>query len=71
MGRRSVSTVADEEIYEVFARHKSADPLHHIGYVSASSPELATMYARSIYDEFMWIEMVVVPRNAMTTVIAI
>lgn len=60
-----------EQIYEVFARRKADQPLHHVGYVSASSPELAGVYARSIYDEFLWIEMVVVPREAVHHVIEV
>ena len=57
------------EVFEVFARRKPEDPLHHIGYVNAPDAELAGVYARSIYDEWNWIEMVVVPRTAMTTVV--
>ena len=57
------------EVFEVFARRKPEDPLHHIGYVNAPDAELAGVYARSIYDEWNWIEMVVVPRAAMTTVV--
>ena len=57
------------EVFEVFARRKPEDPLHHIGYVNAPDAELAGVYARSIYDEWAWIEMVVVPRAAITRVI--
>jgi 1,2-phenylacetyl-CoA epoxidase PaaB subunit len=57
------------EVFEVFARRKPEDPLHHIGYVNAPDAELAGVYARSIYDEWAWIEMVVVPRAAITSVI--
>jgi 1,2-phenylacetyl-CoA epoxidase PaaB subunit len=57
------------EVFEVFARRKPEEPLHHIGYVNAPDAELAGVYARSIYDEWDWIEMVVVPRAAITTVI--
>jgi 1,2-phenylacetyl-CoA epoxidase PaaB subunit len=57
------------EVFEVFARRKPDDPLHHIGYVNAPDAELAGVYARSIYDEWAWIEMVVVPRAAITSVI--
>jgi 1,2-phenylacetyl-CoA epoxidase PaaB subunit len=57
------------EVYEVFARRKPEEPLHHIGYVNAPDTALAGVYARSIYDEWAWIEMVVVPRVAITTVI--
>jgi 1,2-phenylacetyl-CoA epoxidase PaaB subunit len=59
------------EVFEVFARRKPEDPLHHIGYVNAPDAELAGVYARSIYDEWAWIEMVVVPRAAITTVIEV
>jgi 1,2-phenylacetyl-CoA epoxidase PaaB subunit len=57
------------EVFEVFARRKPEDPLHHIGYVNAPDADLAGVYARSIYDEWAWIEMVVVPRAAITRVI--
>jgi 1,2-phenylacetyl-CoA epoxidase PaaB subunit len=57
------------EVFAVFARRKPEDPLHHIGYVNAPDAELAGVYARSIYDEWNWIEMVVVPRAAITTVV--
>jgi 1,2-phenylacetyl-CoA epoxidase PaaB subunit len=59
------------EVFEVFARRKPEDPLHHIGYVNAPDAELAGVYARSIYDEWAWIEMVVVPRAAITSVIEV
>jgi len=59
------------EVFEVFARRKPENPLHHIGYVNAPDAELAGVYARSIYDEWDWIEMVVVPRAAMTSVIEV
>lgn len=59
------------EVFEVFARRKPDDPLHHIGYVNAPDAELAGVYARSIYDEWAWIEMVVVPRAAITPVIEV
>jgi len=54
----------------VLARREYENPLHQVGTVEADDPELARVYARSIYDEFAWIEMVVVPRDTMVTVIA-
>ncbi len=36
----------------------------------ADDVELAKVYARSIYDEFGWIEMVLVPRETIVTVIS-
>lgn len=56
------------QIYEVFARKARQDPLHHVGTVSAAGPELARVYARSTYDEEKWVEMIVVPRQAIVTV---
>ncbi len=34
----------------------------------ADDVELAKVYARSIYDEFSWIEMVLVPRQSIVKV---
>lgn len=55
-------------IYEVFARRERREPLHHVGTVSAASPELARVYARSTYDEEKWVEMIAVPREAIVVV---
>jgi hypothetical protein len=53
----------------VYARRKYEEPLHEIGNVMADDVELAKVYARSIYDEFSWVEMVIVPRDCIVTVI--
>ena len=37
--------------------------------VMADDVELAKVYARSIYDEFSWVEMVIIPRDSIVTVI--
>lgn len=57
------------EVWEVYAREKYDEPLHHVGTVAVEDPELACMFARSIYDERPWIEMIVVPRREIRTVI--
>jgi len=62
-------TLNESRVWHVFARRKYEEPLHEIGNVMADDVELARVYARSIYDEFAWIEMVVVPRSALVTVI--
>lgn len=59
----------DSCVWHVFARRKYDEPLHEIGNVMADDVELAKVYARSIYDEFSWIEMVLIPRDSMVTVI--
>ena len=57
-------------VWEVFARRKYDEPLHHIGNVLSPDEALAQVYARALYDEFTWIEMVVVPRGAIVPVTA-
>ena len=59
----------ESRVWQVFARRKYEEPLHEIGNVMADDVELAKVYARSIYDEFTWIEMVIVPRDTIVTVI--
>jgi 1,2-phenylacetyl-CoA epoxidase PaaB subunit len=54
----------------VFARRRWEDPLMQVGSVTAESTEMAIVFARSIYDEHPWIEMIVTPRSAIRTVIA-
>jgi len=63
-----VKTIGSEPVYEVFARRVDGEPLRHVGCVAAPDDALARVYARSIYDEESWIEMVVVPRRAVIPV---
>lgn len=60
----------EHAVWQVYARRKYEEPLYEIGNVMADDVELAKVYARSIYDEFSWIEMVLVPRATIVTVIA-
>lgn len=53
------------EVYEVFARHERREPLRHVGTVTAPEPELAQVYARAMYDEETWVDMVIIPRTAV------
>ena len=53
--------------YEVFARKARIEPLRLIGSVVAPDDDLAAAYARATYDEERWIEMAVVPRDAINT----
>ncbi len=59
----------DERVWLVLARRAYDEPLRQIGTVEADDLDLARVYARSIYDEFAWIEMAIVPRDAVVTVI--
>lgn len=56
-------------VWHVYARRKYEEPLHEIGNVMADDVELAKVYARSIYDEFSWVEMIIVPRSSIVTVL--
>ena len=60
----------EHRVWQVYARRKYDEPLYEIGNVMADDVELAKVYAGSIYDEFPWIEMVLIPREAIVTVIA-
>ena len=57
------------QIYEVFARFKYDEPLHHVGTVTAPDAELAKAYAYNTYNEWAWIEMIIVPREQVVHVI--
>jgi 1,2-phenylacetyl-CoA epoxidase PaaB subunit len=54
----------------VFARRRYDEPLYQVGTVTTDDPQMAVIFAQSIYDEHPWIEMIVVPRNQARTVIA-
>jgi 1,2-phenylacetyl-CoA epoxidase PaaB subunit len=57
-------------VWIVLARKKYEEPLYEVGTVTADNPEMAKIFAQSIYDEQPWIEMIVVPRSSVQTVIA-
>ena len=59
----------ETQVWQVYARRKYEEPLHEVGNVMADDVELAQVYARSIYDEFSWVEMVLIPRESIVTVI--
>lgn len=60
----------ESHVWQVYARRKYEEPLHEIGNVMADDVELAQVYARTIFDKFSWVEMVIVPRETIVTVIA-
>jgi 1,2-phenylacetyl-CoA epoxidase PaaB subunit len=51
--------------YDVFARKARVEPLRQVGSVVAPDDDLAMAYARATYDEERWVEMVIVPREAV------
>lgn len=60
--------MADDTIYEVFARKNHDQELKHVGSVNATDDDLAKAYAWTVYDEESWVEMCVVPRTAVISV---
>ncbi len=61
--------IQPDRVWLVLARRTYDEPLRQVGTVEADERELAIVYARSIYDEFNWVEMALVPREALVTVI--
>jgi 1,2-phenylacetyl-CoA epoxidase PaaB subunit len=59
----------DRTMWEVFARRKFEEPLAHVGTVASDDPDLALVYARTIFNEFTWVEMVLFPRLGSVTAI--
>ena len=68
---REEAKPAPRPVWMVFARRKPEEALYQVGTVTAEDAELAVVYARSIYDEHPWLEMMVVPRHTVRTVIAV
>lgn len=69
--RQPIAHTPEGDIYEVFAKFNRDEPLHHVGNVIADDPELAGMYAYTLYDEWGWNEMIIVPRKEMVTLVAV
>lgn len=65
------SVTPEGDIYEVFAKFNREEPLHHIGNVVAENSDLAGMYAYTLYDEWGWSEMIIVPRREIITLVAV
>lgn len=61
--------ILSDKVWVVLARVEYKEPLRQVGTIEADDIELARVYARSIYDEFAWIEMAIVPRDALVTII--
>jgi len=59
------------EVYEVFAKIKPEDRLHHIGNVTAPEVELARVYAFTTYQEWGWAEMIIAPRRAIVPILEV
>ena len=57
------------DYYEVFAREELDGPLAHVGCLSAPNPETAQAQARLMYSEKIWVEMCMVRRDDVVSII--
>jgi 1,2-phenylacetyl-CoA epoxidase PaaB subunit len=69
-GVREERKPSSHKAWLVFARRRYDEPLYQVGTVTAEDPDMAVLFAQSIYDEHPWIEMIVTPREQTHTVIA-
>ena len=60
---------AEPEIWEVFARQDADIPIRHIGRVDATTRDDAVVFARTLYEEWKWIDMFIVPRRELARVV--
>jgi 1,2-phenylacetyl-CoA epoxidase PaaB subunit len=57
------------EVWEVFARQDADLPIRHIGRVDATTRDDAVVFARTLYEEWKWADMCIVPRREISTVV--
>jgi len=55
--------VRTAEPWEVFARQDTHVPIRHIGRVDASNLDDAVVFAVTLYEEWKWTDMFIVPRR--------
>ena len=60
---------SQNDAWEVFARQDAAIPIRHIGQVDAATGEDAVVFARTLYEEWKWADMFIVPRQEIATVV--
>jgi 1,2-phenylacetyl-CoA epoxidase PaaB subunit len=56
-------------VWEVFARQDEDLPIRHIGEVDATTRDDAVVFARTLYQEWKWADMFIVPRRQVRTVV--
>jgi 1,2-phenylacetyl-CoA epoxidase PaaB subunit len=57
------------DVWEVFARQDPDIPIRHIGRVDAMTQDDAVVFARTLYEEWKWADMFIVPRREISTVV--
>jgi len=56
-------------VWEVFARQDEELPVRHIGRVDATTRDDAVVFARTLYEEWKWTDLFIVPREEIATVV--
>ena len=56
---------AAAEAWEVFARQDARIPSRHVGRVDATTLDDAVVFASTLYEEWKWTDMFIVPRRAI------
>jgi 1,2-phenylacetyl-CoA epoxidase PaaB subunit len=59
----------EPEPWEVFARQDTKIPIRHIGRVDASSLDDAVVFAHTLYEEWKWTDMFIVPGREIEQVV--
>lgn len=59
----------EAEAWEVFARQDSKIPIRHIGRVDAANLDDAVVFAHTLYEEWKWTDMFIVPRREIAQVV--
>jgi 1,2-phenylacetyl-CoA epoxidase PaaB subunit len=59
----------EPEVWEVFARQDADLAIRHIGRVDATTQDDAVVFARTLYEEWKWADMFIVPRREISTVV--
>ena len=59
----------EPDVWEVCARQDADIPIRHIGRVDATTRDDAVVFARTLYEEWKWTDMFIVPRREIVTVV--
>lgn len=57
------------EAWDVFARQDAKIPIRHIGRVDATNLDDAIVFAHTLYEEWNWTDMFIVPRREIEQVV--
>jgi 1,2-phenylacetyl-CoA epoxidase PaaB subunit len=63
-------TAAAAEPWEVFARQTRTIPIRHVGRVEASSLDDAVVFAATLYEEWKWEDLFIVPRREILQLVS-